>query len=73
MVTGIREIHEQRELVNEPSVLLVTDTLRDFLARFVRPAINGLHVLAFSEIPADVSLRIVASVGDPALAAPGEA
>ncbi|MEX2482651.1 MAG: flagellar biosynthesis protein FlhA [Gammaproteobacteria bacterium] len=68
-LTALRQVHEQRELANEPSVLLVADNLRDFLARFARPSIKGLHVLGFNEIPSDTQIRIVAAVGDAALPA----
>ncbi|MEQ8231934.1 MAG: flagellar biosynthesis protein FlhA [Gammaproteobacteria bacterium] len=67
LLISLRQAHEQRELANEPSVLLVADNLRDFLSRFARPAVRGLHVLGFNEVPSDLQVRIVASVGDPAL------
>lgn len=65
MLVSLREAHEQCELAGQPTVLLVADNLRESLARFARPAVQGLHVLGFNEIPNDVQLRIVASVGDP--------
>ena len=34
------------------------------LARFARPALKGLHVLGFNEVPSDTQIRIVATVGD---------
>jgi len=64
LLLALRDAHEQRELAGQPSVLLVADPLRDFLARFVRPAIKGLHVVGFNEVPSDAQLRIVATVGD---------
>ena len=67
-LNAMREAHQQRELANEPSVLLVADNLREFLARFLRPAVKGLHVLGFNEIPGELQLRIVAAVGDPTAA-----
>ncbi|MGR8918590.1 MAG: flagellar biosynthesis protein FlhA [Gammaproteobacteria bacterium] len=65
---ALKEVHQQRELANEPTVLLVADGLREFLVRFARPAVRGLNVLGFNEIPSDTQIRIVASVGDAALA-----
>ncbi|MEQ8662873.1 MAG: FHIPEP family type III secretion protein, partial [Gammaproteobacteria bacterium] len=67
LLMSLRQAHEQREMANEPSVLLVADNLREFLSRFARPAVRGLHVLGFNEVPSDLQIRIVASVGDPAL------
>jgi len=65
LLVALRQAHEQREIANEPSVLLVADNLREFLARFARPSIRGLHVLGFNEVPSDTQIRIVAAVGDP--------
>ena len=67
LLIALREAHEARELVGQPAVLLVADGLREFLARFTRSAIKGLHVVGFNEIPSDTQIRIVATVGDPAL------
>ena len=50
MLLALRDAHQQREAVGQPSVLLVADSLREFLARFVRPAVKGLHVhIAWTE------------------------
>ena len=64
-------LREARELVGQPAVLLVADGLREFLARFTRSAIKGLHVVGFNEIPSDTQIRIVATVGDPAIGEDG--
>lgn len=61
---SLREAHERQELANQPSVLLVPGALREFLARFVRHAVKGMHVIGFNEVPDDKQIRIVASVGD---------
>jgi flagellar biosynthesis protein FlhA len=45
-------------------VLLVPGNLREFLARFVRQSVKGMHVISFNEVPDDKQLRIVATVGD---------
>ena len=67
LLISLREAHEARELIGQPSVLLVADGLREFLARFTRAAIKGLHVVGFNEIPSDTQIRIVATIGDPAI------
>lgn len=67
LLTALREAHEARELAGQPAVLLVADALREFLARFTRASIKGLHVVGFNEVPSDTQIRIVATVGDPAL------
>ena len=68
LIQSLHAAHADRERANEPSVLLVADNLREFLARFARPSVKGLHVLGFNEVPGDAQIRIVASVGgDPAM------
>ena len=64
MLLALRDAHGQREAAGQPSVLLVADGLREFLARFVRPAVKGLHVVGFNEVPSETQIRIVATVGD---------
>ena len=73
LLTALREAHEARELAGQPSVLLVADGLREFLARFTRAAIKSLNVVGFNEIPSDTQIRIVATVGDAALSDEGAA
>ncbi len=53
----------RQEIAGEPSVLLVSPTLRPWLARFLRQGIPGLNVLAYNEVPENRKLRMVASVG----------
>jgi len=53
----------RQELVGEPAVLLVSDTLRGLLASFFRHSVPGLHVLAFGELPDNRQIRIVATAG----------
>jgi len=64
LLQSLREVHERQERAGQPSVLLVPAPLREFLARFVRHGIRGMHVLSYNEVPDSKQLRIVASVGD---------
>lgn len=61
---SLREAHERQELTGQASVLLVPGNLREFLSRFVKHAVKGMHVIGFNEVPDDKQIRIVASVGD---------
>ncbi len=54
---------QKQELVGQPAVLLVPDAIRVMLARFPRHGIPNLQVLAFSEIPEDKKLKVIATVG----------
>jgi flagellar biosynthesis protein FlhA len=51
------------EMAGEPAVLLVSPKLRPWIARFVRQAVPNLNVLAYSEIPENRRIRVVAAVG----------
>ena len=54
---------QKQELIGQPAVLLVPDAIRVMLARFTRHGIPHLQVLAFSEIPEDRKLKVIATVG----------
>jgi len=60
---ALLETTQKQELVGQPAVLLVPDVIRVMLARFTRHGIPNLHVLAFSEIPEDKKLKVIATVG----------
>jgi flagellar biosynthesis protein FlhA len=60
---GLAEAARQQDLAGKASVLLVADALRPLLSRFTRGGVPGLQVLAFSEIPEDRQIRVVATVG----------
>ncbi len=62
VLKAITDIAKRQELNGQPAVLLVPDALRDFLSRFVRQSISNIHVLAYSEIPENRQVKIVATV-----------
>lgn len=64
MLQSLKEAHDRQELAGNPSVLLVPDGLREFISRFARHGIKGLHVLGYNEVPGTTQIRIVATVGD---------
>ena len=63
MAKSLGEASEARELAGDPPVLVVGDALRAVLARFARQCAPRMHVLAFSELPDNRNVRIVATVG----------
>jgi len=65
MHSSLKQAAENQQARGEPMVLLVSQSLRAFLARMVRHAIPGLQVLSYDEVPDDKQLRVVASVGGP--------
>ncbi len=60
---SLQQADQQQELAGEPAVLLTSGMLRPVLSRFLKNAVNGLHVLSYQEIPDDKQVRIVSSVG----------
>lgn len=63
MHQALKQSAERQEAMGQAAVLLVPATLRPWLARFVRHAIPGLHVLAYDELPQDKQVKVVASIG----------
>ena len=62
MQSSLQETARGQEARGEPAVLLVPPSIRSLMARFVRQAAAGLHVLGHNEIPEDKPLRLVGSV-----------
>jgi flagellar biosynthesis protein FlhA len=54
---------QRQEAAGRPAVLLVSQSIRTLLARFVRHSIPNLRVLAFNEIPDNKQVKIMATVG----------
>lgn len=53
---------EARQQASEPSVLLVPDLLRPWLARLLRASLPALHVLSYNEMPEQQRIRVVGSL-----------
>jgi flagellar biosynthesis protein FlhA len=56
------------ESQDRPVVLVVQPALRNWVSRWLRPAIERLHVLSYNEIPDNKQLEIVATLGSQAAA-----
>ena len=54
---------EQQEVAGRPAVLVVNDSIRGLLARFVRYGKKTLHVLSFAELPDNKQISVVATIG----------
>jgi flagellar biosynthesis protein FlhA len=59
----LAESAQRQEMSGEPAVLLVAPQIRSTLARFMRAAVPGMHVLAWNEIPDNRKVRLVTAVG----------
>jgi len=60
---SVREAVARLEANGDPAILVVAPELRPWLARWLRPSIDALHVLAYTEIPDNRAVRIVATIG----------
>jgi len=71
MLKSLAENTRQREMNGEPAVLLVSPVLRQWLARFVRGAVQGLQVLSYNEVPDNRQIRVVGTIGGESYAMAG--
>ncbi len=60
---GLASAAEQQELKGVNPVLLVPPEIRKSIANFVKHTVAGLNVLAYSELPPQKQVRVVATVG----------
>ncbi len=60
---SLQQIKQQQEAQGQPAILLVSPQVRPMLARFVKFAAPGMHVLSFHEVPDNKQVRIVGTVG----------
>ncbi len=63
MLRSLAENTRQREMNGEPAVLLVSPVLRQWLARFIRGAVQGLQVLSYNEVPDNRQVKVVGTIG----------
>ncbi|MDF1818176.1 MAG: flagellar biosynthesis protein FlhA [Immundisolibacteraceae bacterium] len=60
---GLAAAAEQQELQGGSPVLLVPPEIRKAIANFVKHTVAGLSVLAYSELPAQRQVKVVATIG----------
>src|SRR5690606_8221785 len=60
---SLREAVAKLEASGDPAILVVAPELRPWLSRWLRPGLDALHVLAYTEIPDNRAVRIVATIG----------
>lgn len=68
---SLSESAQRQEMAGQAAVLLTSPQLRGWLHRLTRHSVPNLHVLAYSEVPDEKKIRIVASVGQQGQQAPG--
>lgn len=60
---SVTEVIQRLEIEGQPPMLVVAPELRPWLARWLRAAHKGLHVLAYSEIPDNKRIEVIATLG----------
>ena len=63
IVRGIADAAQRMESEGASPVLLVSGIIRTFLSRLLRGRMSNFYILAYEEIPADKSIRVVTTVG----------
>jgi flagellar biosynthesis protein FlhA len=61
---SLAESAQRQEMAGQTPVLLISEPLRNMIARFVRHSIPSLNVLSYNEVPDDKQIKVVASVGN---------
>lgn len=60
---SVAEAAQRQESEGAPAILVVAPEIRSWIAGWLRGAVRGLSVLAFTEIPDNRRIRVVATVG----------
>ncbi len=63
LVRSIGDAAGRMEAEGASPVLLVSGIIRTFLSRLLRGRMSNFYILAYEEVPADKSIRVVTSVG----------
>ncbi len=63
LMSDMKRLAQKEEMAGRTPVLLVSPSIRGLLARLLRSAIPGLHVLAYDEVPDNRQVRVVSSAG----------
>ena len=64
LVRSIGDSAARMESEGAGPVLLVSGMIRSFLSRLLRGRMNNFYILAYEEVPADKSIRVVTTVGN---------
>ncbi|WP_019626152.1 flagellar biosynthesis protein FlhA [Thioalkalivibrio sp. ALJT] len=60
---SVADAARRQEMAGQPAVLVVAPEIRSWIASWLRGAVRSLSVLAFTEIPDNRRIRVVATVG----------
>ncbi|WP_018872514.1 flagellar biosynthesis protein FlhA [Thioalkalivibrio sp. ALJ16] len=60
---SVADAARRQEMAGQPAILVVAPEIRSWIASWLRGAVRSLTVLAFTEIPDNRRIRVVATVG----------
>lgn len=60
---SLTESAQAQEINGSPAILLVSAQVRVMLMRFVKHTIPNMHVIAYNEVPDNMQIKIVSTVG----------
>ena len=60
---SVAETTQKLEMQGQPAILVVSPDLRPWLSRWLRSVAKGLNVLAYSELPDNRQIKVVATLG----------
>jgi len=60
---SLTESAQTQEMNGSPAILLVSAQVRLMMMRFVKHSIPNMHVLAYNEVPDNMQIKIVSTVG----------
>lgn len=63
MHQSLTESAQTQEMNGSPAILLVSAQVRLMLMRFVKHSIPNMHVIAYNEVPDNMQIKIVSTVG----------
>lgn len=62
----LAEFSNRQELAGQPSVVLVSPSIRAWLSRFTRRSVPALHVLSYNEVPDSKEVHLLSTIGQQA-------
>ncbi|WP_372863029.1 flagellar biosynthesis protein FlhA [Spongiibacter sp.] len=62
----LADFSNRQELAGQPSVALVSPSIRPWLSRFTRRSVPALHVLSYNEVPDSKEVRLLSTIGQQA-------
>lgn len=60
---SVYELAQKQDMLGQPSILLVSGSVRTLLSRFLRGSVSGLNIISYQEIPDYKNIKIISTIG----------